>query len=46
MASSDQAIPAPPVLARAVAVKRFAVVREELEKMMRPLAEKKRTLSL
>jgi len=46
MASSDQAVPAPPVMARALPVKRFAVVREELEKLLRPFGAKKRTLPL
>jgi len=45
MARSDQAILAPPVTARAVKVKRFAVFREELEKTMGPLSAKILTLA-
>jgi hypothetical protein len=40
MARNDQAILAPPVTARAVSVKRFAVFREELEKTLSPLSAK------
>jgi hypothetical protein len=40
MARNDQAILAPPVTARAVPVRRFAVFRKELEKTLGPLSAK------
>jgi hypothetical protein len=45
MARNDQAILAPPVTARAVPVKRFAVFREKLEKTIGPLSAKIITLA-